>query len=76
LGLAFKPSAIPKYLILKVHHSSLYSDVTVEQLAPLVEAMRDAIAAERERAAEVDAESEFVELAAQDDAGDPDEDDD
>lgn len=48
----------------------------VEQLAPLVEAMRDAIAAERERVAEIDAESEVVELAAQDDAGDSDEDDD
>jgi hypothetical protein len=48
----------------------------VEQLAPLVEAMRDAIAAERERVAEIDAESEVVELAAQNDAGDSDEDDD
>lgn len=48
----------------------------VEQLAPLVEAMRDAIAAERERVVEIDAESEVVELAAQDDAGDSDEDDD
>lgn len=48
----------------------------VEQLAPLVEAMRDAIAAERERVAEIDAESEVVELAAQDDVGDSGEDDD
>lgn len=48
----------------------------VEQLAPLVEAMRDAIAAERERVVEIDSESEVVELAAQDDAGDSDEDDD
>ncbi|WP_228893985.1 hypothetical protein [Pseudoduganella aquatica] len=48
----------------------------VEQLAPLVEAMSDAIAAERERVAEIEAESEVGEQAAQDDASDPDEDDD
>ncbi|WP_323143573.1 hypothetical protein [Massilia phyllosphaerae] len=48
----------------------------VELLAPMVEAMREAIAAERERAAEIAAESESVERADQHDAIDADEDED
>jgi hypothetical protein len=48
----------------------------VEQLAPMVEAMREAIAAERKRAPEMDAESESIEQADQDNAMDADEDED
>lgn len=48
----------------------------VGQLAPLVDAMRKAIAAERERAAEIDAENGDIELALQDEAKHPDQDED
>ncbi|SFD28970.1 ATP-binding protein [Massilia yuzhufengensis] len=48
----------------------------VQQLAPFVEAMRESIAADRERAAEIAAESEPAENGNVDDAVDADEDED